>query len=71
MPVEREPECAVCIACGESVGDDVEFCGPCQREVDAIQAERCSYCRCSPCADPRGCAAEARADDRADRARDP
>jgi len=52
-------------------GASAEFavCASCAREAD-IEAERCPYCKCSPCADPRGCEADGRADDRAERGRD-
>lgn len=62
------PQCIACDA--DLIGDEEEFCEPCALKIEA-DADRCSYCKASPCCDPRGCEAEGRADDRADRARDP
>lgn len=59
-----------CIACDADLeGDEEEFCEPCALKIES-DADRCPMCKCSPCADPSGCRAEASREDRAERVRD-
>lgn len=59
-------ECA-CLVCGtDLLAGEALTCEPC-----LAKARACPYCHEDPCATPKWCEADGRADDEADRGRDP